>query len=359
MSLKTNGSFSFFTPVNIFFGRGSRYRIEQITVLKNSVSMVFLYPQFSDTELLSLLKSICKKIVISSEFQENPADQFTKNLAEKALKEKIECIIAIGGGSTIDTAKAVSLRYMQINGKDTTIPVIALPTTAGTGSEVTPYAVLTDKNKKKFFLSDPLLFPKYAVCDPELTLTMPHAVTVFTGIDALCHALEGFFTVKCNFFMEDIVLRACSIISSTLAKVINEPNNIEYRSKMLEASLLAGIILANCGTVIVHSLGYNLTNDFAFVHGKANSVFLPAFMELAFKKNPERAGKVLQYFNNDLHCFLAGLDTAFFIPEEADNQQIKAWSDAAYACYGRQNCIFDITREEISGMVKNCKKSIC
>lgn len=200
-----------------------------------------------------------------------------------------DCIVGIGGGSPIDIAKAVSIalanqgRIADYFGVDLVpgpgVPTIIIPTTAGTGSEVTPIVILSDENEKlKKGVVSPHLFPRVALLDPELTLGLPPAVTAATGMDALIHAIEAYTSVNATGLTDMFAARAIELISANLRTAVAQGQNLEARSAMLEGSLLAGIAFANAGVTAVHAFAYPIGAEFHIPHGVANTLMLAPVM---------------------------------------------------------------------------------
>jgi alcohol dehydrogenase len=199
-------------------------------------------------------------------------------------------LLAIGGGSPIDIAKVAALLVTNDDpvtayfGIDLVpkpgLPTIVVPTTAGTGSEVTPIAILSDHTEKlKKGIVTPHLFPSAAVLDPELTIGLPAGVTAATGMDALIHAVEA-YTSKNAYSMTDMLAeKAMTLISDNLRTAFADGRNLDARSKMLEGSLLAGMAFANAGVTAVHAFAYPIGAEFHIPHGVANSIMLASVME--------------------------------------------------------------------------------
>jgi len=199
-------------------------------------------------------------------------------------------LIAVGGGSAIDIAKSVSA-YANFKGNINELfgtdlvpvkgaPIIAIPTTAGTGSEVTNIAILSDKEAqlKKGIASDYLL-PDVAIVAPEMTLTMPKSVTAASGIDALVHAIEAYISVNSSPITDALALGAMKLISKNLPKAYENPNHLKARESMATASLMAGMAFGNAGVGAVHALAYPLGGRYHIPHGVSNALLLPYVME--------------------------------------------------------------------------------
>lgn len=199
-------------------------------------------------------------------------------------------LIAVGGGSAIDIAKSVSA-FANFDGKVDElfginvvpvkgVPIIAIPTTAGTGSEVTNIAILSDTKEqvKKGIVSDYIL-PDVAIVAPEMTLTMPKSVTAASGIDALVHAIEAYISLNASPITDALAIGAMKLIAKNLPKAYANPNHIKARENMATASLMAGMAFGNAGVAAVHALAYPLGGRFHIAHGVSNALLLPYVME--------------------------------------------------------------------------------
>ncbi|OUV67245.1 MAG: alcohol dehydrogenase [Gammaproteobacteria bacterium TMED133] len=204
--------------------------------------------------------------------------------------EACDGLIAVGGGSAIDIAKAVSAVFAYTGRVEELFgiglvpqkgpPVIAVPTTAGTGSEVTNIAILSDKSAqlKKGIVSD-FILPDLAIVSPEMTVTMPKPVTAASGVDALVHAVEAYISVNASPITDSLALGAIKMISRNLPVAYKEPRNLIARDSMATASLMAGMAFGNAGVAAVHALAYPLGGRFNIAHGVSNALLLPYVME--------------------------------------------------------------------------------
>jgi alcohol dehydrogenase class IV len=203
---------------------------------------------------------------------------------------KFDTVLAIGGGTILDTAKCaailakhegkiedfVSKKKYKLTKKG--LPLIAIPTTAGTGSEVTPWATVWGNDKKKYSLTSNLMFPYLAIVDPALTDTLRPKETAEPGIDALCQAIEAYWNVNSNSKSDKYALEAIRILSENLEKTVNNPNS-NNRDEVALGSLRGGLAFSNTQTTICHSVSYPMTAHFGIAHGQATSVTLPLFIE--------------------------------------------------------------------------------
>ena len=219
----------------------------------------------------------------------------------------------MGGGSVIDSAKVVSVFSETKNfgfveslvrnktGKEkySLAPIIAIPTTAGTGSEVTPWATIWDMDeKKKYSLHLPDLWCVTAIGDPTLTLSMPKDITIQTGLDALSHSLEAIWNKNANSTSTNYAIKAAKEIIEVLPLLVDDLNNIELRSRMLKASLEAGLAFSNTQTAIAHAISYYLTAQRGTPHGVACSFSLPAIIKQVMGFNSQIDQSLVQIFGD-------------------------------------------------------------
>jgi alcohol dehydrogenase class IV len=236
--------------------------------------------------------------------------------AGEAVREcAADLIVGIGGGSNMDVAKAASvlatndLALEEMYGVDLVprpgLDKILIPTTAGTGSEVTPHAVLTDSGAgTKRVVAGANVLARVAILDPELTLTLPADVTAYSGMDALVHAIEAFTSVNAVPLTDLFAVWAMQIISSSLRRAFRDGGDIEAREAMLEGSMAAGVAFGNAGVTATHAFAYPLGALFGIPHGKANTIMLPAVMEYNLEANPRRFALI----NGPLGIDASGLD---------------------------------------------------
>jgi alcohol dehydrogenase len=237
----------------------------------------------------SLLEQAGMGCVVYDKTEPEPPLELADEGPKLARKKKCDGVIGIGGGSAMDLAKAIAVLaankgkaedYLGLNRvPGPGLPKIMVPTTAGTGSEVTFTAVFIRKKlKKKEGMNSPYLYPELALLDPELTLSLPSHPTAATGIDALCHAIESYTSVNASPMSEMMSIEAIRLISDNLRTAVHDGTNIEAREAMLLGSLYAGLGLANAGVTAVHSLSYPLGGKYGVSHGLANTIMLPRVM---------------------------------------------------------------------------------
>ncbi len=238
-------------------------------------------------KLLDILNRNGYSYSVFSNVKPDPTADMVREAAAQILKNKHDAVIAYGGGSPIDCAKSAAL--MASNNTDImeyvlvkqtpqkpALPVITIPTTAGTGSEMSAAAVTTDPvSKRKIGLSHPSYFPHLSIIDPELHISMPAPITAATGLDALTHVLESWFSLGANPVSDSINAVNINLIGTNLLKAYCEPDNIQARSAMAYASSTAGMAFANTGLGMVHGFAHPLGALFGIAHGVANAIMLP------------------------------------------------------------------------------------
>ena len=280
-----------------YFGPGAR------EVLPQEIKRLGLNKAFVATDkdllkfgvadkVLKVLEAANIPYVVFSDIKPNPTVS-NVNAGVKAFAESgADFILAIGGGSSIDTSKAIGIitnnpefaDVVSLEGvaptKKKSVPIIALPTTAGTAAEVTINYVITDEvNEKKMVCVDPNDIPAIAIVDAELMYTLPKSLTASTGLDALTHAIEGLIT-KGAWEMSDMFeIKAIEMIARYLETAVNEPNNAEARNGMAVAQYIAGMAFSNVGLGVVHGMAHPLGAIFDIPHGVANALLLPTIME--------------------------------------------------------------------------------
>lgn len=237
--------------------------------------------------------------VVFDQIEPNPTIETIRDGADFARREKARCAIGIGGGSALDAAKAIAL--MTVHQEDIRdffaglrpthppLPIVAVPTTAGTGSEVTQYSVVTDVQAgDKASLAMPELFPRLAVLEPSLTASMPDAVTVDTGLDAVSHAVEALFSTRRSVFSDLYARSALDKAINNLAKARAQPDDLVVREWMQLAATFGGMAIADTATLVPHALSYPVTVRYDLPHGRATALILPAFLERMTEYEPER-----------------------------------------------------------------------
>lgn len=301
-------------PVDVHFGPGI------INNLPEFVSGETVLVTTSGTTKRGLTRKISKLlghslVVLFDKVEPNPTFETIKAAYRELKQVDYDYIVAVGGGSTIDTAKSVAA--IRASGSEDWIedhlkrnapfpklfnpkPIIAIPTTAGTGSEVTMWATVWDmEEKKKYSISHPSLYPEKAILDPELTLTLPEKETIYTGLDALSHAMESIWNKNHNPVSDMFALKAIELVQKHLPELRYDLGNVNLRTHLLRASLFAGMAFSNTKTALAHSISYPLTARFGIPHGLACALPLPHLLRFNNERAPERIGIIAKALGVD------------------------------------------------------------
>jgi alcohol dehydrogenase class IV len=315
----------------------------------------------------------------------NPTDVCVYEAAAECRKAGCGFVLGIGGGSPMDAAKAVAAlapgdmpreRLFGL-GFTAALPVAAVPTTAGTGSETTPYAVLVDTGAaddsrfadgrtaqqdgsypRKRSVSTPLIFPRRAFLDGRYMLCLNRDITVHTALDALSHAVEGLISVRANYLSDSLARESISMIMGSMKYLLDFPSDPasfppEIREKLLLASAIAGMVIAQTGTTAVHSMGYQYTLNWGTDHGRANGLLLAEYLALLETKErtdpsvkPRIAG-VCEALGMNLHEFAEVLNKLLVQREKATGAEIEAWVNNPVTARSAPNCYLTINRDEV------------
>ena len=285
-------NFTFNTTSGIRFGNGTSKSCASEISQKLGPNILFI----TDKDLMSLklteptlieLKKLSSKVEVFQDVEADPSLKTLMNAIEIGKKNNITGVIGFGGGSSMDVAKLTSLilgsnedieeAWGVSNAKGPRLPLILVPTTAGTGSEVTPISIITVGEEEKKGVSSPIILPDIAILDPELTVGLPAHTTAATGIDAMVHAIEGYASANKNNnpISKMIAVEALKLLGGSIEKAVFEGSNIEARGNMLLGAMLAGKSFANSPVAAVHALAYPIGGTFHVSHGLSNSLVLP------------------------------------------------------------------------------------
>lgn len=228
------------------------------------------------------------KYTIFDSVEENPSTETVFNAYNENKEKDIDFIVAIGGGSPLDAAKAIGILFKNdIEIEDITkipnlksIPIIAIPTTAGTGSEATPYSILTFHDQKLKKNIGQRVFPKLAILDARYMINMPHSVTSSTALDAFTHLTEGYLNTNASILSDTLAEKGLKLFGEILPKLIEREYDINDREKMLLMSTLAGMVISQTGTSLPHAMGYSLTYENGLPHGTANIILYPGYLSI-------------------------------------------------------------------------------
>ena len=304
-----NHSFNFFTPTQLIFGSGRLEELKEVAPKYGSKCLLVCRPLEGSLKLTyqrveNLLNSVNVEVIFFDEIIPNPTIEGIEKGVITAVKNQVDFVLGVGGGSVMDSAKLIALLhnpegvinwgkalisydhpFNYVASKQHTLPFIAVSTTSGTGSQCTQAAVISDNQKKeKITLFHLDLFPKVAIIDPELMTSVPAGVTAATGFDAFTHAFESYLGGRTSPLTKQMSFQAIELVIENLPKAIKEPNNIEYRTKLAWADTLAGMCLSNGGADLPHPLGEIIGGICPRIaHGETLAMVYPSFLE--YKKN--------------------------------------------------------------------------
>lgn len=301
--------FDFSLPTKIVYGNGTVARAaEELKAAGGKKPLIVTDPGICEAGIVDRVTGLLDEAGISycifDRVEANPKDVNAEEGARAAREAKTDCLLAVGGGSPIDCAKAIGVllahnadKIKPYEGKTAaTLPnplLITVPTTAGTGSELTFSSVITDtENHYKMTVKSPYTAANVAICDPELTLTVPAGVTAATGVDALTHAIEGFTANVSEPIGDAAALYAIELIYHNLVRAVENGADKEARSAMLMGSMLGGISFSHSDVAGVHCIAEALGSRYDLPHGTCNAIFLPYMMEYNMDYCRERYARV-------------------------------------------------------------------
>lgn len=295
--------FKYHNPVKIEFGIEKLKKLSDI--VNNRKALLVTSNSFTKRGITDKIKGIVNVNYTIDNIIPNPTfDYLEKNYNALPYKD-FDVIVALGGGSVIDSAKVFSVYCNNKDQQDYSFlkklikqgflkkhhlikPVIAVPTTAGTGSEVTPWATVWDMDeKKKYSLHSDKLWCEACICDPLLTVSMSKDITIQTGLDAISHSFESIWNKNSNPISRMYAINAAKIIIETLPKLVNDLDNIHYRERMMFAALSAGMSFSNTQTSIAHAISYYITAHKGIPHGIACSFTLPDIIDAVIGKDED------------------------------------------------------------------------
>ena len=293
-------------PPRIVFGNGCAPQCAEF-VAQRGVKRALLVTSTPVLPLLGGVTAALKKsgvaILVAPPVDCEPTQELFENILQVARAEQIDGVLGIGGGSAIDVAKLVAAlaRGKQntpevfginlLHGRE--LPLVCLPTTAGTGAEVSPNAILLDETDElKKGVVSPHLVPDAAFVDPLLTLSVPPAVTAATGLDALTHCIEAYANKCAHPIVDTYAIQGIKLISANLARAVHDGNDVEARAALALGSLYGGMCLGPVNTAAVHALAYPLGGRFHIAHGVSNALLLPHVLRFNFSAAPERYAEI-------------------------------------------------------------------
>lgn len=300
-------SFNYYQPTEIRFGVGRLKEIGEVAARFGKRCLLVTVPIFPELENVfnkakQFLREAGVEVAHFDQVIPNPTVEVVSQGAKMAKEFGAEVVIGLGGGSSMDTAKAIAvaathpgtcwdyLYFRQTQPTEKTLPIVAIPTTSGTGSQVTQVAVVTNSaERNKSALYNSILYPRVAIVDPELMLSMPPQITATTGFDAFTHAFESFINPNGSPYTDLLAYEAMRIIVQNLPEAVRNGSDLEIRSRMAWADTLAGLSIANAGVTLPHGIAMAMSGLYPHIaHGQALAAVYPAIMSFSWKYAKEK-----------------------------------------------------------------------
>lgn len=315
-------------------------------------------------QLIDTLKNNNISYFIFDEVEENPSIDTIEKIKTLHKNNNIEVVIGLGGGSPMDASKAASILLANdaMVGKDLfsaeefkSLPVVAIPTTAGTGSETTQYSILTDHQAQNKFAIKTKLFPTLAYIDGTFLLNTPKDVTINTAIDALSHLIEGYLSTSANIFSNSLAESGMSLFHECMPFLDKDDITFEVREKLLVASSIAGMVIAQSGTSLPHGMGYPLTYHHNVPHGMANGLLLKEYLASYNSHDNKRIDRILQLLGftslEELGNFIKNLST---LQLKISDESLKAYTNYMISNHSKlKNHPFTVTYDDIFNIYRN------
>ncbi|WP_155592102.1 iron-containing alcohol dehydrogenase [Lysinibacillus cavernae] len=311
--IQTKTIYTVHSPGTIVYGRDSFEEVGDYAKKFGSKALIVSDPIMDSLGFVkqchTLLKTQGMEAVLYLGVVTEPDDTYVAEGLELLQKESCDVILSVGGGSCIDTAKAIAVvatnggyigDYMKMAkvAEQAPIPHIAIPTTAGTGSEATDATVITNtKSDVKMMIKQPAFMPTVAIVDPILTITSPPAITAATGIDALSHAIESYLSCLAHPYSNVLALSAMELIVNNIVKVYEQGDDVDAREAMSLGSMQAGLSFSNASVALVHGMSRPIGALFHVPHGISNAMLLPAVLEYSKEACIDRLADLGQFFN--------------------------------------------------------------
>lgn len=305
------------SPEFIYYGANSTEKIKDIlTELESQNIYILCDPILKKIGVTKNLKSILEEAntnyILSTNVMVEPTVDKGNEIIEEVRENDIDLVIGLGGGSTIDLAKAAALlapqkgmveNYLNLTGDKTLenkkIPSVLMPSTSGTGAEVTDISVFTT-GESKDAITDPLMLANYAIVDPVYSYSLPPRIAAASGIDALTHAIESYTSINSTTITDQIAISAVEKIYNNIKEAVWDKSNYQAKNELSTASLMAGISFYNAGVAGVHALAYPLGGKFKIPHGESNAVLLPYVYEVIYKACSNKLSSLASIFKVDI-----------------------------------------------------------
>lgn len=358
----------YWMPVRIVMGRGCVEKsAEKLKALGTRALLVTgahsAKENGAQADVTRALENNGQTWVLYDRVPPNPTLDCVYEGANFARSEGVDFVIAIGGGSPMDAAKAIALLTRQEIPKaellqcksftDDICPLVLVPTTAGTGSEVTPYSILTsDAMETKKSISAPGLFPRLALLDGAYMAHLPRAVAIHTALDALSHAIEGMVTSQANALTDLLAKECIRRICGEFDALSNGTLSPEGRDSLLYAATLGGMVIARTGTAAVHAMGYSLTYYRHIDHGRANALLLGAYLRFVAQTQAARVAEIVaQTPFATLDALSDAIDALLGEKERISEDEVAAYAQKAIVACRAKKCLVNPSEEDLRAIL--------
>jgi alcohol dehydrogenase class IV len=312
--------FNYYQPTELRFGQRRVGEIGEVVARFGRRCLIVTVPLFPEIEPVfgRIKDSLANNGIELAHFDKvipNPTTDIVTVGAEMARTHNADVVLGLGGGSSMDSAKAIAVEathegtswdylfFRETQPTEKTLPVITITTTSGTGSHVTQVAVVTNpKEKNKSAIYNPIVYPKVSIVDPELMLTVPQHITASTGFDVFAHAFESYINPNGSDYTDLMALEAIRLVSDYLHMAVENGNDLEARTQMAWADTLAGLCIANSGVTLPHGIGMAISGLYPHVmHGEALAVVYPAIMRFSHLHAQKKFATVGRLFDDRLN----------------------------------------------------------
>ncbi len=360
--------FNFFVPTRLVHGEGCVQKNSQY--FEGMGRRAFIVTGPNSAKLSGALDDVTTVLADKgieyeqfSEVEVNPSLDNVEVASASARRFKPDFIVAIGGGSPLDAAKAVAVltandmtaaQLYDKNWPNQPLPILAIPTTAGTGSEVTPYSVLTipEKETKQGF-GGPDLFPKVSFLDWRYTDSLPRGITIDTAVDALSHLVEGYLSTRANSASDMLAMHGIRLWGRHRKALMHDDLTPEERDGFLVASALGGMTISHTGTTFVHALGYPLTYYHDIPHGQANGLVIGGYLRFTERTAPDKVENIIRWLDMDsLGEFAGMMDQLFLGHKTIDHAELERYAQAASETRNVANSLGDVTASVLADILK-------
>lgn len=358
---------TFNMPVRVYYGNGCiQEHADEFGKLGKRAIIITDHISFTATGADKDIRQALEKQKIEYRIYEgvesNPTIENVRKAAGEAKAFKADFVVSVGGGSSLDTAKAAALLSRQdapdeelfrTEFTEDVLPIIAVPTTSGTGSEVTPYSMIIDaKRGTKNNLKQQAFFSKIAFIDARYTMTMPKVVAVNTSIDAMTHAMESIFAKTTNPLVQAIAYESIRTMAKAFPNMLKGMLTAEDYENMALASVMAGMVVSQTRTTILHGASYPLTSHKHIAHGRAMALIIANYLELIAKYEPDVIDKMMEIMNMrnlDEFCVMMRGFLGDVKPEEKlTPEEVEKFTNEVMASHNLLNTKVPVTREDVS-----------